>query len=250
MNPAITVFVVIVVFIIALAVQNASRNADKAMGIIAKFDGLKLTATHLINGGIKYPIAGLTARVEDSGTLNRRITATRLVTLGVFALAAKKKQDDREVYLTIEGDNVQILRTVQFKKAPTAGTAARQFAGQLNLLGRQAAATPAEPAPVPAPEPVSLEAQPRTLGLRAPAQPAVVETPTALYNVVLLNVGDRKIQCIKTIREITPGLGLKEAKDLTEHAPTALALGVDIGYAHQVQALLMSAGAHVVVNPA
>jgi ribosomal protein L7/L12 len=248
MNAAVFITVVTVVFIIAMAVQTAARNADKAAGIIAKFDGLQLTATHLINGGIKHPLAGLTARVEDSGTLNRRITATRLVTLGVFALAAKKKQDDREVYLTIEGADVQILRTVQFKKNVAAGTAARQFAGQLNLLSRQAAAT--TPAPVAAPEPVSLEAQPRTLGLRAPAEPAVMESPTALYNVVLLNAGDKKIQCIKTIREITPGLGLKDAKDLTEHAPSAVALGVDISYANQLQAKLMAAGAHVAVNPA
>jgi ribosomal protein L7/L12 len=250
MNPAIAIFVFIAIFIIAMAVQTSKRNADKALGIIATFDGLKLTTTHLLVGGIRHPIAGLTARVEDSGTLNRRITATRLVTIGVFALAAKKKQDDREVYLTIEGDALQIVRTVQFKKTPAAGTAARQFAGQLNLLSRQATAAATETAAAPAPFAEPAATTSRTLGLRAPAEPAVVEAPAGLFNVVLMNDGGRKIACIKTVREIAPGLGLQEAKDLVERAPVALVLGVDSASADEVQARFAAAGANVVVNPA
>ena len=129
------------VFVIALVYQVSVTNAKKANGVIASFDNLNLTATELIDGfgdtTTRHPLAGLTARVEDSGTLNRRITATRLATIGVFALAAKKKQDDREVYLTIEGNDVAIVRTVQFKKTPSAGTQAREFAAKLNMLSRQ-----------------------------------------------------------------------------------------------------------------
>lgn len=132
----------VVAVIVYLGIQNAKQ--DKADGVVATFAGLRLTPTELIEGygkdAIRHPVAGLTARVEDSGALNRRITATRIVAIGVFALAAKKKQDDREVYLTIEGPTTGILKTVEMKKNKDAGTQARLFANRINLLGRQLAA--------------------------------------------------------------------------------------------------------------
>ena len=45
------------------------------------------------------------------------------------------------------------------------------------------------------------------------------------FNVVLTGVGDKKIQVIKVVRKIT-GLGLKEAKELVESAPTNVKEGV------------------------
>lgn len=220
MSPAAAILVFIVVFGIALAIQNASRKAARQAGILATFADLKLTATQLIEGTVTHSLDGLTARVEDSGTLNRRITATRLMTIGVFALAAKKKQDDREVYLTIEGDTVAIVRTVQFKSTPEAGAAARNFAAQLNLLSRKTAAAAATTAQV----------------------------PTTTFEVVLMNPGAQKIQVIKTVREAVPGLGLKEARDLVATAPSVLARGVDSGRASQIQTQLERAGAAVMVN--
>jgi hypothetical protein len=134
-------------FAIALVCQQYYRQAVTELktkdGVVASFGDLHLTRTELLDGlgsaATHYPLAGLTARVEDSGTLNRRITATRLALLGPFALAAKKRQDDREVYLTIEGGDVAILRTVQLKDKPTAGTEARQFAAKVNSRSRQLA---------------------------------------------------------------------------------------------------------------
>jgi large subunit ribosomal protein L7/L12 len=53
----------------------------------------------------------------------------------------------------------------------------------------------------------------------APAA-AVVEEKTE-FDVILTSVGDKKIEVLKVVREVT-GLGLKEAKDLVDSAPKAL----------------------------
>lgn len=54
--------------------------------------------------GQTMPVVGSTAKLESPGTVGRRVTATRLLAVGVFAFAWKKKQDDRERFLTIEDD--------------------------------------------------------------------------------------------------------------------------------------------------
>ena len=62
------------------------------------------------------------------------------------------------------------------------------------------------------------------------------------FNVVLTGIGDKKIQVIKVVRAIT-GLGLKEAKDLVESAPTNVKEGVTKEEAEQVKAKLEEVGA-------
>jgi hypothetical protein len=84
---------------------------------------------------------GSLARVETEGQLASRITVTRLVTLGVFALGARKKVDNRELYITVEGAGFQLV----VKVAPTFGALARQFAAAYNtrsgaMAGHEAAA--------------------------------------------------------------------------------------------------------------
>jgi hypothetical protein len=74
------------------------------------------------------------ASVETSGTLSRRITATRLVTLGVFALAAKKKRDDRELYVVIDTPSFTSVKQLKADKGPQA----RQFAAKVNTQAKQA----------------------------------------------------------------------------------------------------------------
>jgi large subunit ribosomal protein L7/L12 len=49
-------------------------------------------------------------------------------------------------------------------------------------------------------------------------------------DVVLERYGERKIQAIKVVRELT-GLGLKEAKDVVESAPCVVLAGVDEAFA-------------------
>ena len=64
------------------------------------------------------------------------------------------------------------------------------------------------------------------------------------FAVVLTAIGDKKIQVIKEIRAIT-GLGLKEAKDLVESAPTTVKDGVNKAEAEQIKTKLEEAGAIV-----
>ncbi len=64
------------------------------------------------------------------------------------------------------------------------------------------------------------------------------------FAVVLTATGDKKIQVIKEVRAIT-GLGLKEAKDLVESAPTTVKDGLNKAQADQIKAKLEEAGAIV-----
>ena len=64
------------------------------------------------------------------------------------------------------------------------------------------------------------------------------------FTVVLAAAGDKKINVIKAVREIT-GLGLKEAKDLVEGAPKPVKDGVPKADAEKLKAKLEAEGAKV-----
>ena len=64
------------------------------------------------------------------------------------------------------------------------------------------------------------------------------------FDVVLTAAGDKKIQVIKAVREVT-GLGLKEAKELVDGAPKAVKEGVPAAEAEELKAKLEEAGASV-----
>ena len=64
------------------------------------------------------------------------------------------------------------------------------------------------------------------------------------FTVVLAAAGDKKINVIKVVREIT-GLGLKEAKDLVEGAPKTVKEGVGKDDAAEIKKKLEEAGAKV-----
>src|SRR5215467_10078134 len=76
-------------------------------------------------------------------------------------------------------------------------------------------------------------------GAAAPAAEAKDE-----FTVVLAAAGDKKINVIKVVREIT-GLGLKEAKDLVEGAPKPVKDGVPKADAEKLKAKLEAEGAKV-----
>jgi len=61
------------------------------------------------------------------------------------------------------------------------------------------------------------------------------------FDAVLLSFGDKKIQVIKEVRAIT-GLGLKEAKDLVESAPTTLKEGVSKDEGAEIKEKIEAAG--------
>ena len=67
------------------------------------------------------------------------------------------------------------------------------------------------------------------------------------FDVVLKGDGGKKIQVIKAVREAT-GLGLKEAKELVEGAPSPIKEGVDKEEADKVAEALKEAGADVEVK--
>ncbi len=77
----------------------------------------------------------------------------------------------------------------------------------------------------------------------APAAAAPVEEKTE-FNVILKSVGDKKINVIKVVREIT-SLGLKEAKDLVDGAPKPLKEGVTKEEAEAIKAKFVEVGAVV-----
>ncbi len=82
-------------------------------------------------------------------------------------------------------------------------------------------------------------------GAAAAAEPEEEKTE---FNVVLKSFGDNKINVIKAIREVISGLGLKEAKDLVEAAPTKVKEGVNKEEAEAIKAKLAEAGATVEVE--
>ena len=67
------------------------------------------------------------------------------------------------------------------------------------------------------------------------------------FSVVLLGAGDKKIQVIKVVRELT-GLGLKEAKDLVDGAPKNVKDGVSKDDAAKMKAALEEQGASVEIK--
>lgn len=79
------------------------------------------------------------------------------------------------------------------------------------------------------------------------AGPAAVVEEQTEFSVILSSVGDKKVNVIKAVRELT-GLGLKEAKDLVEAAPKAVKEAVSKADAAAAKAKLEEAGAVVEVK--
>lgn len=77
------------------------------------------------------------------------------------------------------------------------------------------------------------------------AAPAAAAEEKTEFDVILAAFGDNKINVIKAIREVVSGLGLKEAKDLVEAAPTKVKEGITKDEAESIKAKLTEAGASV-----
>jgi large subunit ribosomal protein L7/L12 len=67
------------------------------------------------------------------------------------------------------------------------------------------------------------------------------------FNVILAEVGEKKIQVIKVVRELT-GLGLKEAKDLVDGAPKPLKESVSKADAETIKKKIEEVGGKVEIN--
>ncbi len=78
-------------------------------------------------------------------------------------------------------------------------------------------------------------------GVVVAAAAAAVEEPTE-FKVILTDIGANKINVIKEIRAIT-GLGLKEAKELVDGAPSTVKEGIEKAEAEEIKKKLEAAGA-------
>ena len=96
---------------------------------------------------------------------------------------------------------------------------------------------------VSAAAPVAIAAAGAAPGGAAAAAPVEKED----FTVVLSGAGDKKIQVIKVVRELT-GLGLKEAKDLVEAAPKAVLEKANKENADKAKAKLEAEGAKVTLK--
>ena len=92
---------------------------------------------------------------------------------------------------------------------------------------------------VKAAAPMAMAAMPMA-GAAAGAEAAPAEEK-AEFDVILTGFGDKKIQVIKVVRELT-GLGLKEAKDLVEGVPKPVKEGVSKDEAGNIKKKLQDAG--------
>ena len=79
------------------------------------------------------------------------------------------------------------------------------------------------------------------------AAPAAAEEEKTEFDVILTSFGDKKINVIKAVREVT-SLGLKEAKDLVEGVPKAVKEGISKQEAEEIKKKFEEAGATVEIK--
>lgn len=84
-------------------------------------------------------------------------------------------------------------------------------------------------------------------GVAGTAEAAAQEEEQTEFDVVIKEIGPNKIQLIKAVREVTT-LGLKEAKELVESAPTNLKEGIAKDEAEELKTKLEGVGAVVAVQ--
>jgi len=96
-----------------------------------------------------------------------------------------------------------------------------------------------------------IKAMEETFGVTAAAATVAAAGPTAAaaeeqteFNVILAEAGDKKVNVIKAVRELT-GLGLKEAKAVVDGAPGIVKEGVSKDEAEAAKKALEEAGAKV-----
>ena len=100
--------------------QRAKALADPV--ITTLWGGDKVVALHqhsIRSGTVTIPLEQAELHLETGSEIQSRVTATRLVAFGIFALALKK-QEGGERYLTVESPDESLLITVPAKKVKDA----------------------------------------------------------------------------------------------------------------------------------
>lgn len=107
---------------------------------IAEFGPFVLFGTRLRNGDTEQALTGLHATVEATGAVTRRTTATRVIAGGalfgpagaIVGAVARKREDQRELYLHIDGPDHYWVEAVD----PRKGAEARQFVASIQNAAR------------------------------------------------------------------------------------------------------------------
>jgi hypothetical protein len=127
MDPVLVAMCVIVAVFLGYGVAHfAWRSiADRRDGVIAEWEGLRISATELIEGyrpnAKRHPVSGLSASVEECGTERRNVSSV----------------GRRCLHVTIAGPHPAIVRTMSVKCHPKADARARAFAEKVNQASRQ-----------------------------------------------------------------------------------------------------------------
>ncbi len=93
----------------------------------------------------------------------------------------------------------------------------------------------------------AVQVAPAQMGGQKAADDVAAEEEKTTFDVILSNVGDKKVQVIKVVREIT-GLGLKEAKALVDAAPKPVKEGIKKEEAEQMKVKFEEVGASVEIK--
>lgn len=94
---------------------------------------IRLIGNRIICGTEIRPVRGVRADVEQGSALESRVTLTRLLAIGIFAFAFKKKRGG-EKYLTVEGPDFAWMAKVDRKHIPDA----MKFATKINNAALEA----------------------------------------------------------------------------------------------------------------
>ena len=91
-------------------------------------------------------------------------------------------------------------------------------------------------------------AAPVVVGAVAGGEAAPAEEEKTEFDVILKSAGAQKLKVIKVVREVKPGLGLKEAKELVDGAPSTLAEGVSKEAAEELKKKMEEVGAEIEIK--
>ena len=85
-------------------------------------------------------------------------------------------------------------------------------------------------------------------GAVAGGEAAPAEEEKTEFDVILKAAGAQKLKVIKVVREVKPGLGLKEAKELVDGAPSTLAEGISKEAAEELKKKMEEVGAEIEIK--
>lgn len=106
---------------------------------ISSVGGVTLYERYIVSPQGSGSLIGVHATSEDNTSLSKRITATRMLAFGVFALAAPKKKGAGHAYVVFDGPEISGVATVAGSSNNAAGPQAATFAAKINNSARAAA---------------------------------------------------------------------------------------------------------------